>query len=63
MYVSSSASPCLMDPRGPRVTQTTYLSLVTFCKTTAGIGKKCKCDVRTDGRTEEQRDVKPEIVI
>ena len=45
-----------MDPRGLKVTQTTYfsllthakhLSLVTFCETTAGIGKKWKCDVRT----------------
>ena len=65
-----------MDPRGLRVTQTTYfsllthtkqLSLVTFCETTAGIGKKRKCDgrtdVHTDGRTEGQTDVKSEIVI
>ena len=65
-----------MEPRGVWVTQTTYfsllthakhLSLVTFCETTAGIGKKWKCDVRTYGRTdvrtEGQTDVKSEIVI
>ena len=55
-------------PKGLKVTQTTYfsllthakhLSLVTFCETPAGIGKKCKCDVRT----ELQTDVKSEIVI
>ena len=46
----------LMDPWGLRVTETTYLSLlrhakklssVTFCITTAGIGKKWKCDIWT----------------
>ena len=46
----SSASPHLMDPRGLKVTQTTYfsllthakqLSLVRFCETTAGIQKNC----------------------
>ena len=56
-----------MDPRGLKVTQTTYfsllthakhLSLVTFCETTAGIGKKWKCDVRTYVRTEGQTDLK-----
>ena len=56
-----------MDLRDLRVTQTTcfillthakQLSLVTFCETTAGIGKKMK--VR---RTEGQTDVKSEIVI
>ena len=61
-----------MDLRGLKVTQTTYfsllthtkhLSLVTFCETTAGIGKKWMFDVRTDGRTEGQTDVKSEIVI
>ena len=58
-----------MDPRGLRVTQTTYfsllthakqLSLVTFCETTAGIGKN---ESVTDLRTEGQADVKSEIVI
>ena len=57
-----------MDPRGLKVTKTTYfslltlakqLSLATFCETTAGIGKKWKCDVRTEGQT----GVKSEIVI
>ena len=57
-----------MDPRGLRVTQTTYFSLLTHamqlsfvisCDTTAGIGKKWKCDVRTG----EQTDVKSEIAI
>ena len=61
-----------MDPRGLRVTQTTYfslltharqLSLVTFCDTTAGIGKKWKSDVRTDIQAEGQADVKSKIVI
>ena len=46
--VLSSVSSCLMDPRGLRVTQVTYfsllthtkqLSLVTFCHLTAGIEK------------------------
>ena len=50
-----------MDPRGFRVTQTTYFSLlthakylsfVTFCEMPAGIGKKWKCDVRTEGQTD-----------
>ena len=57
-----------MDPRGLKVPQITYfsllthakhLSLVTFCETTAGIGKKWK----RDGHTEGQTDVKSEIVI
>ena len=61
-----------MDPRGLKVTQTTYflllthakhLSLVTFCETIAGIGKKWECDRRTDECTEGQTDVKSEIVI
>ena len=61
-----------MDPRGLRVTQTTYFSLLThakqlslgtFCEPRAGIGKKLKFDGRTDGRTEGQTDVKSEIVI
>ena len=58
-----------MDLRGLRVTQTTYFSLLThakhhllvpFCETTAGIGKKWKCDVRTYGRMygrTERREV------
>ena len=58
-----------MDPRGLKVTQTTYfsflthakhLSLVTFCETTVGIGKNGSV---TDVRTYGQRDVKSEIVI
>ena len=62
-----------MDLRGLRVTQTTYFSLlthvkqlssVTFCDTTAGIGKKESVTYgRMDGRTEGQTDVKSEIVI
>ena len=51
-----------MDPRGLRVTQTIYfshlthakqLSLVTFCETTAGIGKKMKVR-QTYGRTDRR---------
>ena len=58
-----------MDPRGLRVTQTTYFSLlthvkqlssVTFCDTTAGIGKNGSV---TYGRRDGQTDVKSEIVI
>ena len=66
-----------MDPRGLRVTQTTYFSLlthakqlsfVTLCDTTAGIGKNGSVTYvrlyrRTEGRTEGQTDVKSEIVI
>ena len=62
-----------MDPRGLRVTQTTYfsllthakqLSIVTFCDTTAEIGKNGNVTYRcTDGHTKEQTDVKSEIVI
>ena len=61
-----------MDPVSLRMTQNTYfsllthtkqLSLVTFCDTTAGIGKKWKCDVRTDRRMEGQTDLKSEIVV
>ena len=56
-------------PKGLKVTQTTYfsllthakhLSLVTFCETTAGIKKN---ESVTDGRTEGQTDVKSEIII
>ena len=52
-----------MDPMGLRVTQTTYFSLLTHakqlssmtvCDTTTEIGKKWKCDIRTDERTEGQ---------
>ena len=65
-----------MDSWGLRLTQTTYLSLlthakqlslVTFCDTAAGIGKKWNCDIlgrtdgRTDGRTEGQTHVKFEM--
>ena len=62
-----------MDPRGLRVTQTTYfsllthakqLSLVTFCETTAGIQKNESVTYgRRYGRMEGQTDVKSEIVI
>ena len=62
-----------MDPKGLKVTQTTYfsllthakhLSLVTFCETTAGIGKNGSVTYRqADGRTERQTDMKSEIVI
>ena len=61
-----------MDPRGLKVTQTIYfsiltyakyLSLVTFCATIAGVGKKWKCDVRMDIRTEGQTDVKCKVVM
>ena len=59
-----------MDLRVLRVTQTTYfsllthakqLSLVTFCETTAGIGKNenvtdRQTDGRTDGRTDGWKD-------
>ena len=47
--IRNSDLPCLMDPRCQRVAQNTYFSLlthtkqlllVTFCETTAGIGKK-----------------------
>ena len=57
-----------MDPRGLKVTQTTYfsllthakhLSLVTFCEKTAGIEKNARV---TDARTEGQTDVKSKIV-
>ena len=63
-----SASPCLMDPRGLRVTQNAYFSLlthtkklllVTFCYTPAGIG----ASFRTHGTTDGQTDMKGEIVI
>ena len=58
-----------MDPKGLRVTQTTYFSLltqakqlssVTFCDTTARTGKN---GIVTYERTEGQTDVKSEIVI
>ena len=62
-----------MDPRGQKVTQITYFSLftqakklplVSFCDTTAEIGKNGSVmQVRTDRRTEGQTDVKGEIVI
>ena len=65
-----------MYPRDLRVTQTPYFSFlthakqhtfVTFCDTTAGIGKKWKCDGREDVRTyvhtERQTDMKSEIII
>ena len=62
-----------MDPRGLKVTPTTYfslltdakhLSLVTFCETTAGIGKNGSVTyIRTDVCTEGQIDEKSEIVI
>ena len=62
-----------MDPRGLRVTQTTYflllthanqLSSVTFCEMTVEIGKNESVTERqTDGRMEGQTDVKYEIVI
>ena len=41
------------------LTHATHLSLMTFCETTAGICKKWKCDVRTEGQT----DIKSEIVM
>ena len=59
-----------MDPRGLRVTQTTYFSLlthvkqlssVTFCDTTAGIGKNGsvtdeQMDVWKGVRTDKQKE-------
>ena len=63
------ASPCVIDPRGLRVTQNAYFSLlthtkklllVTFCDPTAETG----ASFRTDGHgMEGQTDVEVEIVI
>ena len=58
-----------MDPRGLRMTQTTYFSLLThakqtllviLCDTTAVIGKNGSLTYR---RKEGQTDVKSELVI
>ena len=68
-----SASPCLMDPRGLRVTQNAYFSLlthtkkllsVTFCDPTTKTGVSVRTR-GTDGRngTDGQTDVKVEIVV
>ena len=72
--IRRSASPCLKDPRGLRLTQTTYCSLliqrkqlssVTFCDTKAENEKKNESvmEVHTDAGMEGQTDVMSEIVI
>ena len=61
----SLSSPCLMDPKSPRVTKNTYLSLsthmkqfllVTFFDTTVGIGSG------TGQKAEGWTDMNVEIV-
>ena len=68
MYLSFTSPH---GPKGSRVTQTKYfsllthvkqLSLVTLCDTTAGIGKNGTVTM-TYVRTEGQTDMKSEIVI
>ena len=73
--VSSFVANSLISAHGPKGSEgdpnyifftlnTCQASFISdFCETTAGIGKKWKCDVRTDGRTEGQTDVMSEIVI
>ena len=62
-----------MDPKGLRVTQSAYISLlshtmqllfVTFCDTTADNGASFQTHERTNGRTDGQtEEVKVEIGI
>ena len=61
-----------MDPKGLRVTQNVYFSLltltkklllVTFCDQTAKTGVSFVTHTNTDGRTDGQTDVMVEIVI
>ena len=60
--------PCLMDPRGLKVAQIAYFSLltqtkqfllVTLCDTNAGIAASFRTHTRMDGQT----DLEVEIVI
>ena len=67
------ALPCLIDPRGLRVTQNAYfflsthtkkLLLATFCDTIAETEVSFRThDARNHGHTDEQTDVTVEIFI
>ena len=59
-----SGLPCLTDPRGLRVTQNAYFSLLTrtkqpllvkVCDTTAGNGASFRTHARMDGQTDGGR--------